>query len=913
MAMAVENPNIPKIRILKKTYERLRNFPLFFFNAVKEWNYSTHEEESFWEPEAIYFRTDIHNRIEHNEITSTTGDILLAYGSLYNDPEHPAESDNVFLSLEQFSPNNKEHVRALLLLYFNKASNRDDQYSFRELLWVFNNYFINMNVITEVLDEFDATSTQPFYWNSFKNLAICLSLKKQAVLQRFLQGKGVAMNLYCPDTLVEAVKTVFPTLEPARENVSIFKLIDIAINAKEHRDLKSEYDSLQDSNISNFFLHLRRWLIDENYILPDISKLATFIRLTTPKTQVNIIRRYFWAVWKKQTTFDVELLKQFQINKFDNWGIYYHCAYEASLPVRLAVPLLSDNILTFLNSGQRALQTINGTLDLAYAKCDSNSPEVDFGMRYIVPLCHGGATPNIANFHGFVYYQVIHSLAEQAFTTENLSNIARNILNQLGQQLCRFKCYSKPDNLRPARFCYSCENKQVEFIDKWNITIHNEEEKKILKLFFNKDFPEGKSVEVSFDEVNLDITTFRIKLIEWLNDVFIPYGESTTINDDGTVINFSNGWVLKEGANYSILRFAKNFISPSCFIVSPRKRAYIGRGVLDSVTGLTSEVRIRLGIYNDDSSTVRERESKAIEPRIASSLAEMVKVRPNAEGVFHVPYNEQLLRQIRSDFYTQKPSNVTEQGRNYPFLTNVNSRYERYCAPKFDNDINLVTQLPYFWCRGKECFRTSLSNQTLSACKSWKEFTILHFLEILGYPQITETSGGNETSELIRSFIGMVNKAESLFKRVRCRECNHILFPIGGSQFNRYNNFECHVPTCGQHRVRVYLSQCHHCKAGLIDSRDSAKCPNGWHICPRCLSCCDDAIYERMANKYVIRHQPIPPRVSEKLGHGHNDKDQFFCPECGGEVVTVKDDHTERYARKCTQCNKLFPDAIDYR
>lgn len=316
--MADENPNIPQIRIFKKTYERLRNYPLFFFNAVQEWNYNTREEEYYWEPEAIYFQKDIHNRIERDWINSTTGDILFAYGSLYNDPAHSADSDDVLLCLEQFSSNNKEHVRALLLLYFNKASNRDDHYSFRELLWTFNNYFINMNVISEVLNEFDVTSMQPFYWNSFKNLALCLSFSKQTVLQRFLQTKGITMNLYCPNMLIEAVKTIFPSIEPSRENISIFKLIDLAINAKEYNDLKSEYDSLQDNNITNFFLQLRRWLIDESYSLPEISKLATFIRLTTPKTQVNIIQRYFYAVWKKQTLFDVELLKQFQLNKFDN-------------------------------------------------------------------------------------------------------------------------------------------------------------------------------------------------------------------------------------------------------------------------------------------------------------------------------------------------------------------------------------------------------------------------------------------------------------------------------------------------------------------------------------------------------------------------------------------------------------------
>ena len=214
------------------------------------------------------------------------------------------------------------------------------------------------------------------------------------------------------------------------------------------------------------------------------------------------------------------------------------------------------------------------------------------------------------------------------------------------------------------------------------------------------------------------------------------------------------------------------------------------------------------------------------------------------------------------------------------------------------------------WCRGKECFKTSLGDQTLNSCKSWKEYTILHLLEILGYPQIIKTNGGNEASELIRNFIGMVNQASTLFKRLKCRECGHILFPIGNNNFNRYNKFRCLMPTCGERWKRIYLSQCHHCKGGLIDSRDSAKCPNGWYICPKCLSCCDDAVYERMANRFVLKRLPIPPGISSRLGHGHNDKNIYFCPKCGGNIATVRDEHTGKIAKLCQVCRAVYDETF---
>lgn len=464
-------------------------------------------------------------------------------------------------------------------------------------------------------------------------------------------------------------------------------------------------------------------------------------------------------------------------------------------------------------------------------------------------------------------------------------------------------------------FATHLENRQVEMLDKWDITLGDDKDdskRQILRLFCNKDFPQGTTVEISLNEICTDVSIFKNRIADWLNNVCSAQSATTTKADTGETITLPNGWVFSHNAHYTITQLAYQFVLPSWFKVYPSKDAYIGRGVLDSITGLTPEYRITHHILNDDAPEVKSRENAIITPRIISSLTKMVKVSANEDGSFVVPYNEQLLREIKSNFYTPQSAITSSTNQKRPFLTTVNTRYERYCAPNFDNDINLVTQLPYFWCRNKECFRTSLSNQTLKSCKSWRNYTILHFLEILGYPQVAETSGGNETSELIRSFIGMVNKAESLFKRVRCRECNHILFPIGSSNFNRYNNFECRLPTCGQHYIRVYLSQCHHCKSGLIDSRDSAKCPNGWHICPKCLSCCDDAQYERQANKYVLRHLPIPPRIAERLGHGHNNNGQFFCPKCGGEIITVRDEHTDRTARKCVNCNSLFENIRDY-
>ena len=121
------------------------------------------------------------------------------------------------------------------------------------------------------------------------------------------------------------------------------------------------------------------------------------------------------------------------------------------------------------------------------------------------------------------------------------------------------------------------------------------------------------------------------------------------------------------------------------------------------------------------------------------------------------------------------------------------------------------------------------------------------------------------------------------------------------SGYNRYNYYSCINPTCSEYNKPIYLSYCFKCKKGLIDSRDSKQCPNGWYICPTCLSCCDDAQYERQAQRYILAKKPIPERIREKLGHGHNDKGEFFCPQCGNpvEIITEEDGTTYKGCRTC--------------
>lgn len=105
---------------------------------------------------------------------------------------------------------------------------------------------------------------------------------------------------------------------------------------------------------------------------------------------------------------------------------------------------------------------------------------------------------------------------------------------------------------------------------------------------------------------------------------------------------------------------------------------------------------------------------------------------------------------------------------------------------------------------------------------------------------------------------------------------------LNGSRF-----FYCLNNECAQYKKEIYQSQCNTCKRGLIDSRDSQRCENNWVICPDCLSCCNDNLFQAIYNNH-LRNGFVPKQIKDNLGKGHNNKNVFFCPKCGTQLDKIK-------------------------
>lgn len=896
------------INIKKNQYEQIKHFPLFFFNKIEGMDHYGHRY-FYWKPESIYAYKDNSNRIIQDELDTNNKHIWFAFGKLST--KQP-EKDFIRLELESFYYRNPDHIKAVLMIFIKKASNQDDKYAIKEFLWMLNTYPLDMSLLSRVIETFDRQSIQPFLWKALMSHAKCLSIPKQKIIKQLPQlpflSKRNIYNIYIPNALLDALKLCYPNIDFSNEDVSIFELVHHAVLSHKYKDIELNPNAISQDHPTNLFLQIRKWLTISEYHFNNFEELSNIFRLFSPKAQLLLVRRYFHAVRLGQTHFNQDILKTFHFNKYENWGVYYHCAHEASKPINLTVPLLCDNILTFMNSNQSAFQTVNGTLDMAYAKCDINSPDIDFGLMHIFPICNGGAVPNTSKFVGFIRYKIVYVLNESIFQSESIINVFTKCLNIYGHQQSE-QSYICEETLQENE-----SSKGIETLNKYSIRFDNEKDdfkSKILRFFTDIHLPYNSNVIIIPNKDILDIKIIKERITSWLNEnlEFVP--SVSTCYETGENIQFPSGWTRGKLKNmdscYDLI--ISEFLTPQWCSIEPRENVYIGRGVLNNETRKVRDKSNDNSAQSLDDKEIQEKEHSIIAPCILESLREVLKVSPDRSGRFIVKYDDELLWNVKTQFYT---FNETENSDNlYPenfrFLTIDFSKYARYCAPKYNNDINRVTQLPFMWCRGKECFKNTLENQTLDLCKSWRQYSFLHIMEILGYPQVYKTSGGNETSELIRGFIAMVNNSSSLFSRAICRECSHILFPIGSSNFNRYNNFECRVPYCENRYKRIYLSNCHKCKTGLIDSRETAKCPNGWYICPKCLSCCDDEIYEKMARKYVLRGEAIPTRISDKLKHGHNDRDKHFCPKCGKDVIAkTKNNNIDRIEHICESCGTTY-------
>ena len=202
-----------------------------------------------------------------------------------------------------------------------------------------------------------------------------------------------------------------------------------------------------------------------------------------------------------------------------------------------------------------------------------------------------------------------------------------------------------------------------------------------------------------------------------------------------------------------------------------------------------------------------------------------------------------------------------------------------------------LSKAEFWWCTNQKCF---LPSRKLHKSEEWEKYTLLDFLTILKV-QYREVD--------LEIYLNIINKANRFLKHLKCRKCDHILYPIGKTQYAFYgvSNFICKNEDCSEVGKEIYLS---HCLNGLcemeIDSRDCVKCKPldhdqdscGWYVCNYCHSCCSSPPLEKRKWVYDnILHKDYKCHLI-----GHKELGIISCNKCGDSMES-NEINSEEYRR----------------
>ena len=896
----------------KERYEELMKNPLLFLHlfdhSYTDWNDKRIENYS-WEP----IDDDFLGGVPVNSFTGNVlKDALVVAEPNKQTETNQKDSDLISFDVHAVNPSDFNDWKIVINSFIIRSHRAEDKFPFIHLLWTLNFCNWNTSDIVEVLTSYK-DQIIPFIVNrGFCRVSRCLSYSKQQMIKQALSQLKYQYEIYQPSVISDALACISPQIEENGIHLDLFSLVDrVQDNSVLHEVVAHDADKAN----NNKLLQLKRWLQNETTNI-DYASLKSLLSITSNDTRLAIVKRYFHDVKLGKTSFSPQILEEFKDNPFADFIRYRYCLESPERQIDLTVPLLCDCILTLYQSQGKTFQTFDGILDFAMLRCDITKPSIDFGMHHFIPQCHGGAVYN-NDFKGFIDYSVVCELDESKFTEENLTNSIRRLLDKCPHhtyEVCAYDMNKRPLTEDELKNClctrivkdertgeereerkFSCTRK-CQYKDKWLVS---ESDYDWLNYFLINPLTKEDKGKCTQKTIIIDISQTSTEV---LSNTIRSFSKRLQQVDNNRFVVHSN----EVRKFHLLLEYSKPINSR--FIPQTKPIVGIKFDVFGILKSLCHENNIDVlgNIPDKIKAEFQKREAEEIRKRVVETLKTELGVVDFNGSYFEVPYEQELHRKILGLYYFKGRMPYFPETYQIEFLKKQNlGTYTFFCAPKFADESNRATGLHFFWCRGVECFHNNLGKQTLTNCSSWRDYTLYHLIEIIGFPKLKETEAGFEPDKTITEFIACVNRAMKKFKRLRCRSCGHLMYTDKSSGYNRYNYYSCMNPTCSEYNNPVYLSYCFNCKKGLIDSRDSAKCPNGWFICPTCLSCCTDEQYERQAQRYILQNRPVPSRLYEMLGKGHNDKDLYFCPTCGNQTEIINDGHGGTF-RGCTSCHINF-------
>lgn len=785
------------VEISTEVYEELRKYPLFFVKYYKdirtdengrEYDYSLWKSvnsdysisfpaQSFWNRKNGYCLclAESATYVEKRDL----------HGKTYMDEK---QVNMVFHDVS----NSVQDYIICLNSCISRSQNKEDKYFFLEILWLLDKTFIDVNHLTEAIKKYDSKFI-PCILNILRHIGYCLSVKKQNILKKVCTSLNGRYDVYTPQILTEAFQFIQKETDTDKKN--LFQLIDEFF---EDGFGIAYADKIDKTN--NPLLQLVCWFSNEKKLY-DYNSLIQLFALVSEKTRLDIVKRYFHDVRCGNTTFDVHLLQQFVDNKFDDFIRYRYCIETPSEKVSLTVPLLCDNIITLYNSKGETFQTFDGILDFAITHCDQAHPDINFDLAGFIPTCEHSAVYN-TYFKGFIDYQLIRKLNASKLSNENLLITIRSILDKYGQRLsypiCKYdknkkiettileKCKSvfkdKTTNGSSQPNRIQCPGIGILYEEKW---ILKEDDKitEILKTFI----PSDSSLRNINSQYYVDIQDVSVAMLrKYVNS--LPQKYKMIGEDEFLVPSYK-----EETYDLFLIKTLSEILRMR---IVPQKGALVG--LRFDVFGYWKEIYTTLSddekcdsrgeAFKKALSVFKEKESNEVYRRTVASLKKELKTNEYNGEYFELKYDRQQLVRLISRYYFKETLKADDDDMRRDFLKlSYTDYFKPYCAPTLSKANNPAIDLPFFWCRGKECFHNNLADQTIAEQNNWHYYSLYHMVEIIGFPKLHITPGGYEPDNVVRVFIAVANKAMQKFKRLKCRGCGHLMFTDKSGRFNRHN------------------------------------------------------------------------------------------------------------------------------
>lgn len=602
------------------------------------------------------------------------------------------------------------------------------------------------------------------------------------------------------------------------------------------------------------FTRFMQWL-DDDTISISLQELNTCFAYLGEEKRSIAIRRYFLDVKNGVFNYDAQSLKAFSSQNYQYYSTQRYIFECWPRNRNVSTEFLLDCLKTYEQTNQERFQILDGVLDWAIQKSIEVNRPIEMNFHDWLCYCQGGILLN-KSFRGFANFEIQYELDDFAFEEESLRKSIHSIVGKHCTRLSHVETVPRVDpktgapivdkkTLKPLTF------KKEVFDNRWRANDQKAQKaQKYVNLFVNWDKKPAEESE---------------------SNVFTP-----------------------EMVDYSIVRNrVEQYLTDEYGTVTP----YISeRQPEDIVKMFSYEIGMKVTLDNEvtlgenpgvDESVVKQR----VRERMIELFGETLECDYNTEK-YRAALKDSLFR-----LTGESEQCFERREKMYRWSRRI------YCAPEITDLPNLLTGRKCADCQGDMCFVTCMEKTP-----DWREYKLIHILEILGYHVLEETEAGLIPNPVYNQFVNQINKAVLFSKRLVCKDCGHILFP---AKKQGHSRFKCLLPSCPECNKEVYLNYCHDCKKGIIDSRDTKQCPNGMYICPSCGSCCSNKYFEFMADKYRVLGKKIPLFISRNSGNGHRDRKMFFCHKCGAQKVDVVD-KSGSHEWRCLACDPLKDEDAAY-